>query len=80
MAKSHYIPKNDGGKLLWRSNLSSKMPTYANTLGVTNAVWKYRAMYRQGDEIWVAHVFTTLRSPQAADTEIEGRVYHVGCR
>jgi len=34
MAKAYYLPADDGGKLLWLSNFSAKLGTYAATVGV----------------------------------------------
>ncbi|HMQ70685.1 MAG TPA: hypothetical protein PKA90_16990 [Ignavibacteria bacterium] len=35
MAKSHYVPKTDDGKVTWLNNFSSKLPDHASVLGLS---------------------------------------------
>ena len=37
MAKDHYLPRTDEGKLIWINNFSAKVGNYANTVGLTAA-------------------------------------------
>ncbi|MCE2996362.1 MAG: hypothetical protein ACK5RG_18330 [Cyclobacteriaceae bacterium] len=37
MAKDHYLPRTDEGKLIWINNFSAKIGNYVNTVGLTAA-------------------------------------------
>ena len=66
MAKEHYLPSTDAEKVTWLQNFAGKLSGYSVTFGLTTAVphctdthplppgtaavWKYRAIYRIGDE------------------------------